>query len=145
MSKRKKRYTPKTKKIQGQGQEISSSEPTYFPNITSGPDSSLDTPSSGFWVEQDSTSAPEIGKSQEEEETLAGSQWALIDKHIFGKKTLPFAVIAIVLGWIIIQDNGAGELTDWNSIFWTIQKCGIIIALYLIVSLLQWIYQKIVN
>ncbi|MBC8346378.1 MAG: hypothetical protein ISR82_00125 [Candidatus Marinimicrobia bacterium] len=139
----KRKYAAKIKSIRRQ--EISSSELTYFPNKTSGPDSELDTPSSGSWVLQDATTVPEIGEPQKVNESFAESPSALIDKHLFSSKKIPFAAIVIVLGFIIIQDNGAGNLADWNSILWSMKKSGYIILLYSLISFLQWIYQKIVN
>lgn len=123
--------------------ETTSTEVSIHPNATLGPDASLEQPSTGEWVAQDSTSAPEIGKESEATESYAGSEWALVDKYIFGGKLIPFALVVIVIGWIIIQDNGAGELTDWNAIWWTIQKCSVVMGLYGVILLIQCLYQKI--
>ncbi len=142
MAKRKKQKSYIKPKIQSQIEQASS-EGAIHPNATLGPDSSLNQPSTVYWIEGDSTNAPEIGKESESKESYAQSQWALVDKHVFGKKILPFTLVVILIGWILIQDNGAGKLTNWSGMFWTVQKCGVIIGLFLIILFIQWIYQKI--
>ena len=124
--------------------EISTADDYTNPNVTLGPDSSLEIPSSGAMYNQDSTTAPDIGSPSGEEKYVA-SQWGLVDKYIFGKKYLPFTLVVIAIGWIIIQDNGAGKLENWASMWWTIQKCGVILGLFILILIVQWLYQKIFN
>ena len=127
--------------------EGASTETTIYPDITSGPEASTELPSTERWLPQDSTSAPSIGEESESSEPFAQSQWALIDKYIIQKKLIPFPLIIIILvcGWIIIQDNGAGKLSDWKSIWWTIQKCFAVVIIITVIPLVLWLLKKILK
>lgn len=122
--------------------DVASTEATTYPDITSSPEALDAKPSTEQWIPEDSTSVPEIGEESETAEPLAGSQWALIDKYIIRKKLIHFVIVIIVIGWIIIQDNGAGKLTDWKAIWWTLQKCFVFLGLYGFIFLIQGILQK---
>lgn len=121
--------------------EIASTEATTFPDATSGPDAPTEEPSTDQWIRQDSTSVPEIGEESEAEEPLAENKWALIDKYILSKKLIPFVLAIIVIGWMLIQDNGAGKLIDWKAMWWTLQKCFVVLGLYGFIVFIQWIQQ----
>jgi hypothetical protein len=125
--------------------EETSSSPPLHPNATLTPDASLDIPT-GQWLSKDSTNAPEIGEKSEEHEEhgdYAGSHAALIDKYILSRHSIPFILAFIVIGYVFIQDNGAGKLTTWTGILWTIEKSGILLGLLLFILICQSIYKKI--
>lgn len=123
--------------------DVTSTEASTYPDITSSPEA-LDTkPSTEQLILDDSTSVPEIGGETEAPEPLAESQWALIDKYIIRKKLIHFVIVMIVIGWIIIQDNSAGKLTDWKAIWWTLKKCFVILGLYGFIFLIKGVWQKI--
>lgn len=123
--------------------EIASTEATPYPDVTSGPEASMERLSTESWIPQDSTNVPEIGEESEAAEPLAESQWALIDKYVLRKKLIPFVLAILVIGWMIIQDNGAGKLTDWKAVWWTLQKCFVVLALYSFIVFIQWILQTL--
>lgn len=115
------------------------------PNSTLGPNASLETPTNiGLFV-GDSTTAPEIGEEEAKKEVYAPSTAAIVDKYVLSKlsaENIVFVVVIAISGWIFIQDNGAGKLNDWMSVFWTVQKCGALFGLLVVARILQWLYQK---
>lgn len=143
MAKRKKlKYR---RQVTRQSTEIASTEFTISPNSTLDPDAALQQPSSAAWLSPDSTSAPDIRAEPEAPEPLAETTWALLDKYLFAKKVLPFTLLIGFIGWIIIQDNKAGKLINWDGIWWMIQKCGVVLGIFLLLLFLQWLYQKLIG
>jgi len=113
------------------------------PNATLTPEASLESPTSAQWLPGDSTSAPKIAEESDEEEQYAQSYPALIEKYILSRHFIPFLLAIVLIGYVFIQDNAAGNLRNWSGIWWTIQKSGILLALLLVVLLCQFLYKKI--
>ena len=64
-----------------------------------------------------------------------GSMAGLIDKYLLTpttRKETRLVVVLIIAGVIIIQDNDAGRLQDWQGIRWTLLKCFLAAGFYLI-------------
>ena len=103
-------------------EDIDDVEPTMSPHSSSR--------NRGNGLAIDATVAPYIGETEEQEyvATYAG----LLEKYLLSGKTIPFILIIAITGWIFIQDNGAGNLTNWHAIFWTIQKCLFFIIPYVV-------------
>lgn len=144
MAKRKKIPSISYKKFHPVSETISS-EIEVNSNATLGPDASLENSTTGSWIPGDSTNAPEIGE-EESREQYAKSHSELFDKYImsqFGRKSIPFLIVIAVIGYIFIQDNGAGRLSDWNDISWFILKSGVVLGVVLVILGIQWIYKKI--
>jgi hypothetical protein len=91
----------------------------------------------------DSSSAPRIGEPEDGEIKYASSYPALLDKYAFSKWPVSKILVLSILGWIIIQDNGAGKLADWQGVLWTLQKSGVFLFLFILVSLAYLVYQRI--
>ena len=130
-------------------EEISNS-PSLHPNATLTSDASLESSTSGQLLSKDSTNAPEIGEESGEQIQYAESYSALIDKYLlsnYAKYLIPFAFIFFVISYIFIQDNGAGKLTNWQGIWWTIQKSGILLfiflASFLFILSCRFLYEKL--
>lgn len=124
-------------------QSIPTSSSTEFhSDATLGPESSSDSPTNIGWASSESTSAPAIGEEEKPRESYAQSTPALIDKYVFSRDFLPFALVAIGMGWVFIQDNGAGNLKTFGDLLWTMEKCAAILVLFLIMLFLQWLYKK---
>lgn len=124
-------------------EEEISSAPTLHPNATLTPDASLVSSTDAQWIQRDSTNAPKIGEQSEEQIPYAGSYAALIDKYLLSKYSIPFVIAIILIGWVFIQDNAAGKLINWQGIFWTIQKSGIILGIIFVILFFQFLYGKI--
>ena len=120
------------------------SSPAFHPNATT-PYVSLESAASGQWLSRDSTNAPEIGEASEEQEQYAQSYPALIEKYVFSKHFIPFLLALMVIGFIFIQDNAAGKLTSWNELWWTIQKSGILLGIFLCILFCQFLYKKMIG
>jgi len=125
--------------------EETGTSPLPHPNATLTPDASLESPTSGQWLSGDSTSAPKIGEESDEEEQYAQSYPALIEKYILSRHFIAFLLALVLIGYVFIQDNAAGNLKNWDGIWWTIQKSGILLALLLSVLLCQFLYKKILG
>ena len=141
MAKKKKKKTIPRKVITVPIEEISSS-PSYNPDATVSLDESLESSTSGQWLSEDPTSSPKIGEETEELTPYAESHAALIDKYVLSRHSIPFVLALCIIGYMFIQDNGAGKLTNWNELFWTIQKSGILLSLFLLILFLQILYKK---
>lgn len=124
--------------------EETSSATSIHPNTTMTPEASQKDSTSAAWLSVDSTSAPLLGEESEEPETYAKSNAALIDKYFLSKQAipLPFLIILLLISFLFIQDNGAGNLTRWEGIFWTIQKSGVLIGMFIFIWLFQFFYKK---
>jgi len=109
-------------------EKAASSEDIDDAESTMSPHSSSRNRRNGLAI--DATVAPDIGEMEEQEyvATYAG----LLEKYVLSGKTIPFILIVAISGWIFIQDNGAGKLTNWHAIFWTIQKCLFFIVPYVV-------------
>lgn len=128
-----------------------SSEGMIHADATLGPEAS-EEPSTvaRYFADATSTSNP---AENDAEETYAGSYAALLDKHLFsGKRQLPvsqiaFILLAVAIGWIFIQDNSSGafKLDDWSAIFWTIQKCIALAAVFFVLFLAQFVLNKFLS
>ncbi len=148
MSKKKKKKIPQ-KQIVSYA-EPTESEPQIHPDATLSPSASVESPTANTILQRDSTSAPIIGED-EGKYKYAKSLAGLADKHLFSKKSISFSIIliivAIVSGFIFLQDNNAGLLIDTKTIFWTIKKCCIffflIFGFWIIYSVALWIERKI--
>lgn len=116
-------------------------EGTSAPTLAS--TSSPETAMSSLILKGDSTSAPRLGERDNEEVEYASSYPALLDKYAFSKWPFSKIVVLVILGWIVIQDNGAGKLTNWQGVLWTLQKLGVFLGLFLLVSLGHSVYQRI--
>lgn len=125
--------------------EVTSSTTLVHPNATLTPEASLKSSTRATMLSTDSTTAPQIGEESEEPNNYAKSHAALIDKYFLSKQAIPFPflIILIVICFLFIQDNGADKLTNWDGIVWTLKKAGVLIGLFILVSLLQPLYKKI--
>jgi len=130
--------------------EEASSSPPLHPNATLTPDASLKSPTSDQLLSRDFTNAPEIGEESEEQTQYAESYSALIDKYLlsnYAKYLIPCTFIFFIISYIFIQDNGAGKLTNWQGIWWTIQKSGILLLIFLASFLFifscRFLYEKL--
>lgn len=121
--------------------EETSSSPAVHPNATLIPDASLESTSSQ-WLSRDSTNAPKIGEPTKEQEPFAESHAALIDKYVLSRHSIYFILVMGIIGYVFVQDNGAGKLTSWQGIWWTIQKSGILLGLLFFILLCQYLYNK---
>lgn len=120
-----------------------SSSLIVHPNATLTPDASLEPQTTETWLSRDSTNAPRIGEESEEREQYAESQAALIDKYILSRHSVPFVLAIIAIGYIFTQDNGAGKLTDWEGIWWAVQKSGILVGIIFLLLFFQYLYKKV--
>jgi hypothetical protein len=120
-----------------------SSSLIVHPNATLTPDASLETRTTGQWLSRDSTNAPKIGEESEEQERYAQSQAALLDKYVLSRHTAPFILAIIAIGYIFIQDHGAGKLTNWEGIWWAVQKSGILVGIIFLLLFFQYLYKKV--
>lgn len=89
------------------------------------------------------TQIPPLESESKNSERYEGSQWALLEKYILRKLNVPILVALVVSAWIFVQDNGAGKLGDWKSIFWTLKKCGVVIGICLVLIIVQLLSRKI--
>ena len=121
---------------------VTSSEPDIHPNATVGPEASLGRATGSAWIHRDTTSAPEIGEEERSGTGYAQSASALIDKYVLSRDFVPFALVAVGIGWIFLQDNGSGLLKTWQDLLWTLQKCGVLLAIFIVILFLQWGYKK---
>jgi hypothetical protein len=99
------------------------------------------SPHTGPGLNIDGTVAPKIGENENEKEVKYAQNAAeLVDKHFLSGKGIScalFIVILAIMGYIFIQDNQANKLTDWKSIWWSIQKCSFFLLLYMVFLLYQ--------
>ena len=93
----------------------------------------------------EATQTPPLDAESKGSERYEGSQWALLEKYILRKLNVPILVALVVSAWIFVQDNGAGKLGDWKSIFWTLKKCGVVIGICLVLIFVQWLSKKILK
>jgi hypothetical protein len=120
--------------------------PQISPNATLGPNASLYAGTSGVWKGEDSTNIPPIGEEEEEKKDVyANTIPAFADKYI--QKVIPSdslvpLLVVCCIGWIFIQDNSSGNLKDWLSVWWTIQKC---FAVLIFLIILFFVARYIVN
>ena len=140
MAKKKKKTVPQ-KTIPVPIKEISSS-PSFNPDATVPLDESLETTTSGQWLSEDPTRSPHIGEETDESAPYAESHAALIDKYVLSRHSIHFVIALGIIGFIFIQDNGAGKLTNWNELLWTLQKSGVIFLLVCLILFLQHLYKK---
>ncbi len=91
----------------------------------------------------ETTQVPAIDAESKASEKYEGSQWALLEKYILRKFNMPILVALIVSAWIFVQDNGAGNLRDWKSIYWTLKKCGMVTCFCLLLIFIPWLLRKI--
>lgn len=96
-------------------------------------------------LNRDSTTAPKIGEQEDERGKYAESYAALLDKYALSKLPLSKILIFIILGWVIIQDNGAGKLSDWQGMLWTLKKLGVFLAVLCSLSVGHYVYQRIIK
>lgn len=115
------------------------------PAFTSASPSLHATAASSGLSRGDSTSAPRLGEPDEGDIKYATSYPALLDKYAFSKWPVSKILILAIMGWIFIQDNGSGKLANWPGVLWTLQKLGIFLLLFLLVSLAYWVYQKLLK
>jgi hypothetical protein len=120
-----------------------SSSLIIHPNATLSPYASLETQTTGHLLSRDSTNAPKIGEESEEQIPYAQSQAALLDKYVLSRHSFPFILAIIVIGYIFIQDNGAGKLTNWDGIWWAVQKSGILACIIFALLFFQYLYKKV--
>lgn len=121
---------------------LTSSSSEIHSNATLGPEGSFDSPTNTSWMSSESTNAPTVGEEEGARETFAQSTPALIDKYVFSRDFLPFTLVVIGMGWIFLQDNGAGNLKTFDDLLWTMEKCGAIFLIFLIMLFLQWLYKN---
>ena len=143
MAKHKKRgkYTSNNNETDGSSLQI-------YPEATLTPDASSDKTRYSL-LSEDTTNAPNIGE-EDDESSYAGTTSALLDKYFFSKKYIPFYILliinALVSAWIYISDNSSHKLNDFDSIKWTLTKCGIFFLLslvfWILLSISQWIGEK---
>lgn len=141
MAKKKKKKTIPRKVITVPKEEISSS-PSYNPDATVSLDESLESSTSRQWLSEDATSSPKIGEKTEESAPYAESHAALIDKYLLSRHSIAFVLALCIIGYMFIQDNGAGKLTNWHELWWTIKKSGIVFLLFCLGLLFQHFYKK---
>lgn len=122
------------------------------PDATLTPDASLKRPTNGQWLPGDSTNAPKVGEEPEEQKQYAGTQSALIDKYLFSRLSyplllLPLIAAIVVIAFIFIQDNAAGQMKSWQEISWTIKKSGvfsgILVVLIFFILILDFLCNKV--
>jgi len=125
--------------------DVTSSAPLIHPNATLTPEASISGSTNASFLSADSTTAPRIGEESEDSNDYARSHAALIDKYFLSKQAIPFPllIVLIVICFVFIQDNWAGKLTNWDGIFWTLKKAGVLIGLFVLVLLIRPLYRKI--
>ncbi len=123
--------------------EETSSSPLPHPNRTPTSDTQLQVFDATTWLSRDSTKAPIIGEVTEDKEEYAESHAALIDKYLLSRQSIPLVFALIVIGYVFIQDNGAEKLTNWQGIWWTIQKSGILLGIFLVILLIDYVYKRL--
>ena len=92
----------------------------------------------------DATKAPVIGVEETKEE-FATTWPAFIDKYATLGKKLPSLIVFIVIGVVILQDNNAGKITNWEETIWTAKKCGLIVVVYVLYIIVNWVCGFIKN
>ncbi|MFH1654453.1 MAG: hypothetical protein ABIE74_10445 [Pseudomonadota bacterium] len=126
--------------------EETSSNPAVHPNATLAPGDALHSTADNSWLSTDSTNAPILGEEDQNENTYVESYAGLLDKHILSKgESVLFFIAIAVIGYVFIQDNGAGALKDWSGLFWTLKKVGVIFACFVGAQILQKIYKSCVS
>lgn len=123
-----------------------SSVPAIHPNATLAPGETLGSTADNNWLSADATNAPTLGEEDQKDKTYVESYAGLLDKHILSKgESILFFFSIFVIGYIFIQDNGSGALKDWNGLFWTLKKVGVIFACFVGAQILQKIYKYCVS
>jgi hypothetical protein len=149
MAKKKRKTSKRERHFAAQAAtEVASSEPGVHPDATLGPDASFETPSTERWMARDSTSVGE--EELEAPGAPAQSQWELVYR-ILSSRSLLWTVLTLVfivfIGWIIVQDNAEGKLSDWSGIVWEVQKCAVFTALFIVLLAvlfaIQWLHRKV--
>jgi len=142
--KKKKRRLKPHKKVFVPTEETDSS-PTIHPKATLTPDASLEEQTTWLSLSADSTNAPTIGEDVEDSEAYASSSAALLDKYVLsrlGKEVIPFILVVGIIGYIVIQDNGAGRISNFEQLIWTVKKCGIVLLLLLCPLVIRALFSK---
>jgi len=121
--------------------EIADSSSSSEEISTTAPNNSFEQTSSLRMLSEDSTNAT-AGKRDLKKEDYADSYPELVDKYVLKKGTIPFVLLVGAICLIFIQDNGAGKLSNWNEIIWFLLKSGVIFSLYILLSFLNFAYNK---
>lgn len=106
-------------------------------------DTSMDLRNSGTSLARDSNTAPDSKEQNPKNETYASTYAALIDKHLLNKRSVYSIVALLAMGWLFLQDNGSGHITDWKDLLWTAEKCTVWFVLFHAAMSTQWAYNKI--
>ena len=126
--------------------EETSSVLAIHPNATLAPGDSFDATADNNWFSTDATNAPKLGEEDQNEKIYVESYAGLLDKHIFSKgESVLFFIAIFVIGYVFIQDNGAGELKNWSGLLWTLKKTGLIFACFIGAQILQKIYKYCIS
>lgn len=115
-----------------------SSPDQSVPNVTSIPEE-YNKPSTSVAYSRDATTTKNIVPDDFEDE-LADTPAKLVDKYLLsGRTKFPIIQIVFVLSiaaslWIFVSDNMSGSLVpgDWARLLWTLLKCGIPFAFFVV-------------
>ncbi len=121
------------------------SSPPLHPNATLTPEASMQRPTSGTLLAGDSTSAPQVGELSGEPANYAPTHAALIDKYLLSRHSITFVLALAVIGFLFIQDNAAEKLINWKGIWWTLQKSGILLVVFLFILFCQFLYKRLLD
>jgi len=78
--------------------------------------------------EQEAIACEQLGEKRQEIRSL--SMWDLLHIHFFQRKFPGPTWVLLAVFSIIIYDNYAGVLTDWSAVWWSLQKSGVIVGIY---------------
>lgn len=117
-----------------------------YPDAGTG-DATSTRPGSGTWFRR-----PDAIKDRADADASARlcTNWPEIaDKYFlrrFGLAKIFVLLWAVLMVAVIRQDNSKDSLTTWEGLLWTLEKCGILTAVFLglgvIVKLGQWLWGK---
>lgn len=136
-------------KAQQRVDEAATNLPTSSVGGTSAPVSTPGAPTSLAWIVGGSTNAPTIGVP-EPAEGYATSTANLAHRYLAGKVPLQVGTVMQLLPllwfcatiWFFVQDNGAGTLSGWSGLRWTLVKSGILFSVALFAgvvhALVRW-------
>jgi hypothetical protein len=118
-----------------------SSRPSLLPDVTLGPEASLDS-TAVTWMGPDTTTAPAIGEPASDLPSGAGGI-QLLERFLGGRVSLHARAVLLVLtiawfafiSWLFVQDNSAGRLNDAGGITWFWMKARVYTAFYVVVAI----------
>lgn len=120
------------------------------PNATLSPDADLYERSGetiNIYDKEATTALPEEETKKEknflDEDYHTMSPAGFLERHLPSWVSIPFLLPIIVFIFIVIQDNGAGFLLEWENVIWSFKKAISILSIIYFLLFLNWSFNKI--